>query len=133
MKAPQAEAERGRPVRQKLADERFAFLCDYAPKGLAYCKSSWLTGRSLPLWAALLLLCTLAFPVLAQGPPLVRETFSREFSIYVGGEQTPLVKEIVSREVSVFIGAEPQLPFAQAISREMSIVVTTLAIPDRVT
>ena len=86
------------------------------------------------LWAFLFCLSLAApLPAFAQGPELLREAFSREYSIHVGGEQTPLVKDIASREVSIFVGAEPSSPYAQAISREMSIVVTTLAIPARVT
>ena len=69
----------------------------------------------------------------AQGQVLLKEAFSREFSIYVGGDQTPLVKDISSREVSLFIGGDPVSSYAQAISREVSVVVITLAVPQRLT
>ena len=72
-------------------------------------------------------------PSFAQGPLLLREAFSREFSIHVGGEQTPLVKQAFSREVSFFIGVDSEPPYRQTFSRELSVVVTTPAIPDRVT
>ena len=72
-------------------------------------------------------------PVLAQTPPLLKEAPSREYSILVGGDQTPLVKDVSSREVSLFVGAEPASAFAQTASREVSVLVTTPAIPQRIT
>ncbi len=72
-------------------------------------------------------------PSFAQGPLLLREAFSREYSIHVGGEQTPLVKEAFSREVSFFIGTSFDAPYPETFSREMSVLVTTPAAPDRVT
>ena len=70
---------------------------------------------------------------LAQTPPLLKEGFSREYSILVGGEQTPLVKDVSSREVSLYVGGDGLIPCPQAISREMSVVITTIAAPQRVT
>jgi hypothetical protein len=92
-------------------------------------RSRWsLTVAALAGW------CVISgFPALAQGPELLREAFSRECSIHVGGEQTPLIKSFTSREVSMFVGAEPTPPYAEAVSREVSMVVTTLAPPERVT
>ena len=105
---------------------------DKYSRELAQFITSRFVGSVRRVWVALFF-CWFALPAFAQGPELLKEVFSREYSIHIGGEQTPLVKDIASREVSVFIGAEPASPYAQAISREMSIVVTTLAIPARVT
>ena len=88
-----------------------------------------LCGRALAIWSCLLV----SLSGLAQTPLLLRETFSREFSVHVGGEQTPLVKEFISREVSCFVGAEPSPPYSQAFSRELSLLITTPVIPARVT
>ncbi len=92
--------------------------------------------RARSHWRALVALAlSLAWwiqPAFAQGPVLLRETFSRELSIHVGGEQSPTTKDFASREISVFVGEEPPRPHAQAISRELSIVVTTTDVPARV-
>ncbi len=88
-------------------------------------------------------LCAVAFATLcllsgrtAQAQPIETDWFpqviSREYAIHVGGVQTPEYKEIVSREFSVFVGEEPEPPWKQAVSRELSIVVTTPAVPARV-
>ena len=81
------------------------------------------------LLAGLLLACSTQ----AQTPPvLMQQVISREYSIHVGGVQTPEYKELVSREVAVFVGDEPTPPFKQVVSREFSIVVTTPAVPAKV-
>ncbi len=67
------------------------------------------------------------------GELLLRETFSREVSVFVGGVQSPPVREIASREVSVFIGQEAVPPYAQALSREVSVLVATPTAPARIT
>ena len=70
----------------------------------------------------------------AQGDPLLlKEVFTREVSVHVGGLQDPLVREIASREVSCFVGQEPAAPYQQALTREISVLVTTPAIPTRIT
>src|SRR5262245_32439625 len=71
------------------------------------------------------------FSAFAQGPELLREAFSREYSIHIGGEQTPLVKDIASREVSIFVGAESAPPYREVISRELSVLITTPDVPAR--
>src|SRR5262249_52864938 len=48
-------------------------------------------------------------------------------------DQSPLVNEVSSREVSTFIGEEGSPPYAQAVAREVSVLVTTPAVPQRVT
>jgi hypothetical protein len=69
----------------------------------------------------------------AYGQELLKEAFSREFSVYAGGDLTPLVKDIASREVSLFIGADGSSPYPQTCSREFSLLITTPAVPQRVT
>ncbi len=67
--------------------------------------------RHAQAFAALFLLLGLGLSTsaLAQGPPLLRETFSREISVFVGTELIPPgAKEIVSREASLFVGTEPE-------------------------
>jgi hypothetical protein len=75
----------------------------------------------------------LAFTRVAPAQVLLQEAFSRELSIFVGGDQSPVVKEVASREVSMFIGADGPSPYPQTITRELSVVVTTPAPPQRVT
>ncbi|HOU89031.1 MAG: Ig-like domain-containing protein [Verrucomicrobiota bacterium] len=88
---------------------------------------------SMRLWMAALA-GWLALPcAFGQGDLLLRETFSREVSVFVGGVQSPPVREIASREVSVFVGQEPVPPYAQALSREVSVLVTTPTAPARIT
>lgn len=82
--------------------------------------------------AVLCLISTLS--AIAQTPPVyVKEAFSREVGVHVGGVQVPEYKELVSREVGVFIGGDPLPAHREAISRELSVVVTTPAIPARIT
>ena len=70
-------------------------------------------------------------PLVRSAEP-IRETFSREYSVFVGGDEIPLVKQLVSRELSLFVGAEPEPPYRQFISREFSLLVTTPAPPARI-
>lgn len=72
-------------------------------------------------------------PAWAQTPTLIQEAFSREYSLFAGGDQTPAVKTVTSREVSIFVGAEPVPAYAQAVSREISVLVTTPTVPQRIT
>ena len=91
--------------------------------------------RNLEGWSAWTVLITALSitPVLAQGPLLLKESFSREFCLHVGGVQSPQVRDVVSRELSVFVGSDSASPFRETLSREMSILVTTPSVPDRVT
>ena len=94
-------------------------------------RSSWQSGPRFGVFCVLIGLLSCAW--LGRGEVLLRETFSREYSLHVGGVQTPMAKDLESRELSLFVGAEPASPYAQAVSRELSFVVTTPAAPDRVT
>src|SRR6516225_9733847 len=94
-------------------------------------KSRGTTRGLITVAAGLGLLAASSAP--GQTPPLLKEAFTREYSVFVGGDQTPLVKDVSSREVSVFIGDEASPPFAQAVAREVSVLVTTPGIPQRVT
>ncbi len=44
-----------------------------------------------------------------------------------------IARETFSRELSVFVGGEPEPPYQQAISRELSVLVTTPSAPARIT
>lgn len=76
-----------------------------------------------------------ASPLRGSEPPpvLFKEAISREWSFHVGGVQTPEYREVASREISFFVGGDPERPFREAVSREVSFVVTSPAVPERIT
>ena len=87
----------------------------------------------LGVWTVAMLMAGACLPAWAQTPTLIQEAFSREYSVFDGGDQTPLVKDVASREVSIFVGAEPVPAYAQTVSREVSVLVTTAAVPQPIT
>ena len=60
------------------------------------------------------------------------QVLSREYSIHVAGIGRLEFTEVASREWSVYVGDESTPPWKQGIAREVSIVVTTPAVPARV-
>ena len=89
----------------------------------AQSESQFARRFSMRLWMAALA-GWLALPcAFGQGDLLLRETFSREVSVFVGGVQSPPVREIASREVSVFIGGEPEALYREVVSREVSVFI----------
>ena len=78
---------------------------------------------SMRLWMAALAGCLASLCALGQEDLLLREAFSREISVLVGGVQSPAIEEIASREVSVFIGGEPEALYREVVSREVSVFI----------
>lgn len=87
-------------------------------------------ARCLAAGVLLLAAGTAAF---GQGPPLLREAFSREVTVHAGGALIPTYGRIASREVALFIGGETLPPQRYLESRELDVVVTTPAPPAPIT
>ena len=69
----------------------------------------------------------------APAEEYIREVLSREVSFLLTSDPDPNVRECFSREVSFFLSSDPTFVLQGAFSREVSVLVTTLAIPARVT
>jgi hypothetical protein len=72
-------------------------------------------------------------PAWASGPPLQKETFSAEATLYVGADAGPRRAQGLSREVALFVGADAGPARAEALSRETCLMVSTPQVPARVT
>ncbi|MCX6924700.1 MAG: hypothetical protein NT154_16025, partial [Verrucomicrobia bacterium] len=92
-------------------------------------QSHWF-ARWLAAPALLLLIGQVAF---GQDPPLMREAFSREVTVSVGGALNPEYGRITSREVGLFVGGDTVPPYESLASRELSVVVTTATPPAPIT
>lgn len=83
-------------------------------------------------WVAPLLAIFMATVVQARTQILLREAFSREFSLFSGAQTSSLPSQIVSREFSLRVETGPLKTFGEIVSREFSVVVATTDVPDPV-
>ncbi len=74
----------------------------------------------------------MVFPASSQGPLLLKEVSSREYSIQTGVEETATYRQAFSREVSFQIENGPLEPSPEVLSREFSLVVTSPEPPAQV-
>lgn len=127
-----------RPLRRTAADTSLA--SPSRPGGRTRGRTGTTPLRQPRLWqcvlgfALLALLCLLpGFASVAHADELLKDAFSREFSLFAGSDGSPLIKDIASREVSLFVGSDGLSPCPEAVSREISLLVTTPGTPQRVT
>ncbi len=86
-------------------------------------------GRALACALGLVLGTATAPVVLAQ--ELLKESFSRELTVNVGG--SPDFPGAVSREFTISVGDDASRPYGEVLSRELSLLVPTAAVPATLT
>jgi hypothetical protein len=76
-------------------------------------------------------MCSVGMISWVQGDVLIKEVFSREFSIHVAGVQSPEVKVLASREFSISV-ENGRAPYPELVSRLHSLVVSDDAEPPQI-
>ncbi len=84
--------------------------------------------------ALLFAFCSAGTDSFAQGPVLIKEIASREFTVQIGAFEVPPVREVVSREFSIHVEGGPLDDLhPEIISREFGLVVGDAAVPPIIT